>query len=387
MKKSSKKKHTVTQSATPSIPNTTFPQSVFSNTEEFQKNYIPVTSSCIIDERKKTIENAKKVLEDAFGNRYKKIFNEELNSVVGNASWVTQSLNSTEIPLSNSSSVKPWTSDDFLGSNVLPKLNTNVDIPIGDTISNFKKCMANYPQYISVETATVLNIAVALENEVILNNLPDDDKKVITEQLDKQNNNDIIREKFTVKLDDTKDFELIFKVKSKLKIEEQDTTINEIDKMIDKMIGELEKECELKQNSNITIRLFNTVIHPKNPVSTFGVPISIDGELVTNQEEDSGVKIEDGTIKMDTAGRFKYLAGISKNKPTPKYVSSGSEPKKDGDQTIIKSSKNAYEIRLSVIECATDIIKLSNRAYNPEEAITYILKASKDLYKFIENKQ
>ena len=204
--------------------------------------------------------------------------------------------------LNISSSIKQWTPDDFLGSDVISILNETKDIPVYETISNFKKNMVNYPQYVSYETATVLNVAVALENEVLLNNLPDDDKKVINEQLDKQENSNIIREKFTVKLDGTKDFELIFKVTSKLENEdENEDEITEID--LDKLIKKLESYINPTDDKTVTIRLFNAVIHPKIPVSTYGIPIKIDGELFTS-DSPPAITIENNNLNINTGSKI-----------------------------------------------------------------------------------
>ena len=282
--------------------------------------------------------------------------------------------------LNISSSIKQWTPDDFLGSDVISILNETKDIPVYETISNFKKNMVNYPQYVSYETATVLNVAVALENEVLLNNLPDDDKKVIHEQLDKQENSNIIREKFTVKLDGTKDFELIFKVTSKLENEdENEDEITEID--LDKLIKKLESAVDHPTNDKtVTIRLFNAVIHPKIPVSTYGIPIKIDGELFTS-DSPPAITIENNNLNINTGSkdRFQHLAGISTDKPKKTTEDIGSDVKRIIEPNIGKNSnRNAYEIRLSTLELAASSV--GDR--DPDK----ILDTAKKFYKFVENK-
>ena len=82
-----------------------------------------------------------------------------------------------------------------------------------DIYKNFHEKMQTYPAYISMECATTLNVAYATDQSVTLDKLPVNDIEIINQQLDKLKPENIIRDTFTVKLDDTKDFELWFLTK------------------------------------------------------------------------------------------------------------------------------------------------------------------------------
>ena len=262
----------------------------------------------------------------------------------------------------SSASYHQWNPDDFQESDILLPINTSEDIPVSETIFKFKECIKTYPRYVSDDTSTVLNVAVAVNNEVLLDKLPENDKQIINEQLDALKIKNIIRNNFKVNLDADKDFELIFEV-----------------------------EDEDKNITTVRIRLFNSIIHPENPVSDFRVPVNIDGELVTNQSEDTGIKIKDGviTIKDNLKGKFQYLAGISKKIPVYSNIS----PKEHKtniesiDQPVVIKNKNAYEIRLAVLENSIKWMSLEdgNSSYH-KPSTEELLALAKKFYSFVENK-
>lgn len=240
-----------------------------------------------------------------------------------------------------------------------------------DVYKNFHNNMKTYPAYMSVEGATILNVAFATEQSVTLDKFPDNDIKIINQQLDKLENHRIDRSVFTVKLDDTKDFELYF---------------NDVD---------FKLEC-----GGVKIRLFNTVIHPE-PINTIGVPVMIDGKLLV-EASPLDVKVKDGTLELNgVAGRFKYLAGItnkeefkSETPPAKKQVTL-----QENNEPVIIKNKNAYEIRNEVLTNTISWVKWHTDTTialvgkdktvlgEIDRSSERLLSLARKFYDFVENKK
>jgi len=348
MKKGSKK-HTVALSTTSSIDK--FPKT---ETTGYYSN--PYDAAYKILEATAEDNNSQEYCNFKY-EKLDEVFNQKLNEISSSSSNKTTS--KVGVFKDEEAFQKDYTipSSSIGGGCRSDYVNTSTD----DVYKKFHENMKTYPAYISVPCATTLNIAFATAQLVRLKNLPDGDVKIINQQLDKLNNPDIIRDSFSVGMDNTKDFELSFVTKS-------DTTKS--------------------TSETVKIRLFNTVIHPE-PINTIGVPIAIDGELLV-EASPVNVKVKNGTLEINGAkDRFKYLAGITDKE---QFVSEVSTRKKEvlseKNEHIVAKSKNAFEIRLSLVETAADIVKFTNiKGIHTDKAIDKILQAARSLYSFVENKK
>jgi hypothetical protein len=210
-------------------------------------------------------------------------------------------------------------------------------------------------------------------------------------------------------MDNTKDFELWFVTEKSTKIENAPITKQKLDEQInglscgkstnraissdeiDDMISELEDDCDGvtdRKDETLKIRLFNTVIHPE-PINTIGVPLSINGELLV-EANPVDVKVKNGTLELNGAkDRFKFLAGITdKEQFKCESNSQYNVELPENNSPIVIKNKNAYEVRLSLVEIATDIVKSTNYGQlQSGEMVGNVLLAARDLYAFVENKK
>ena len=315
------------------------------------------------EEHAKLIESTPEISNHQY-DKLDAVFNKKLNSI--------------------SSSISCNTNKDTIVSSV-PIVN---GFPETDIYKKFHENMKTYPAYISVEGATLLNVAFATEQPVFLSKLPATDIEAINKQLDKLNNPNIIREHSIVKMDNTKDFELWFVTEKSTKIENAPITKQKLDDTKDFELYFYDINTKL---NNIKIRLFNTVIHPEpiNTINTIGVPLSINGELLV-EASPVDVKVRNGTLEMNWAkDRFKYLAGITDKEQFK--CESNSQYKVElpiTNEPVIIKNKNAYEVRLSLVDTATEIVKITSAGQIlTGEFVFKVLQTAKDLYAFVENKK
>lgn len=288
-----------------------------------------------------------------------------------------------------------------------------------DVYKNFHENMKTYPAYISVEGATLLNVAFATEQPVFLSKLPAADIEIINKQLDKLNNPNIIREHSIVKMDSTKDFELWFLTKKSSKLENAPITKQKLDDQInglscgkstnrsissdeiDDMITELEDDCDGvidRKDETVKIRLFNTVIHPE-PINTIGVPIELDGTILGDTMRPN-VNVHNGILTINNQQtRFKYLAGISSKeeletsimnesvKPQHQYKVELPVATEECGKPVIIKNRNAFEIRLSVLENAIHWSSLEEtKGQYKKPSDDELLSLARKFYDFVENK-
>jgi len=366
MKKGSKK-HTVALSTTSSI-------------DKFPKSEITMSYINPYDEAMKVLEVvAKNDNSQEYCNFNYDKFNDDFNKKLTTLS----------------SSINKYSAEEDM-SNFIESLddrkNNTVTASI-DIYKNFHENMKTYPAYVSVEGATLLNVAFATEQPVFLSKLPTADIEIINKQLDKLNNPNIIREHSIVKMDSTKDFELWFLTKkssapiTKKECNKYGLSSVEVDTLYSELKSEYTAESGKDLDEPVKIRLFNAVIHPE-PINTIGVPVSINGELLV-EAEPIDVKVKDGTLELNGAkDRFKYLAGITNKEEFKSEKSSPHNVKlSNSNEPVIIKNKNAYEIRLSLVDTATEIVKLTKCGQvKTEEFVSEVLQAAKALYEFVENK-
>jgi hypothetical protein len=413
MKKGSKK-HTVTPLATPSIDK--LPKSnsiltdairdakqvykenksintekirsdVYSSTDETHQLWNKQGHMISSDEHKKLLESTPEEPEHNY-NKLDDDFNKKLNNI----------------------------SQSYGGNAMSDYTPTN---PNDDIYKNFHENMKTYPSYISVEGATLLNVAFATEQPVFLSKLPAADIEIINKQLDKLNNPNIIREHSIVKMDSTKDFELWFLTKKSSKLENAPITKQKLDDQInglscgkstnrsissdeiDDMITELEDDCDGvidRKDETVKIRLFNTVIHPE-PINTIGVPIELDGTILGDTMRPN-VNVHNGILTINNQQtRFKYLAGISSKeeletsimnesvKPQHQYKAELPVATEECGKPVIIKNRNAFEIRLSVLENAIHWSSLEEtKGQYKKPSDDELLSLARKFYDFVENK-
>lgn len=205
-------------------------------------------------------------------------------------------------------------------------------------MTNFREKTSNYPKFLSYDGSVVLCVLLSLNNNATANmrSLPLADQEIIKNLLPQN-----IKDKplFEVSFDEEKDFILKFPTENALK-------------------------------DNITIRMFNSIIHPSSKDLHQDVSI-----------EDKGDQIVLGRNTSFNKKNIQKLAGVNKSDENFDQV----EEKPIVSQK--QSGKNAYEIRADVLKMAIEWKVTTHDQYSPWQTEDDVMELAKKFYKFVENKR
>jgi len=311
--------------------------------------------------RSKSLENAKNALVEAFAPAIQKIQAKLPNAMSITIDGNTMSLNENEVKLMDAALTEhkkikgDSPTETGISSDDIDKIvgELNEECGVKETgehnynptksvkeakklIENFREKVAKYPKYISHEGSTVLCVLISVNtsNNINLKGLPLEDRNIILSLLpdDAEKKLKSFDAHISVVFDAEHDFVLTYKVDG----EEQ-----------------------------VTINLFNTVIHPNMANVEVDVPVVKDKDKIS---VGGG-----GNIILDKT-RISKLIGMEphKNNTNEEYI-----PRRQ-----LAGGKNAFEIRNDIMDMALEYSLSNKNPMTPEE----IVGVAKIFYGFVENR-
>ena len=275
--------------------------------------------------RKKALENAKTALAEAFGPAIQKIQAKPSSTETGISS---DDIDELIGELEEENGIKETGEHNYNPTKSVKEAKK--------LIENFREKVAKYPKYISHEGSTVLCVLISVNtsNNINLKGLPLEDRNIILSLLpdDAEKKLKSFDAHISVVFDAEHDFVLTYKVDG----EEQ-----------------------------VTINLFNTVIHPNMANVEVDVPVVKDKDKIS---VGGG-----GNIILDKT-RISKLIGMEphKNNTNEEYI-----PRRQ-----LAGGKNAFEIRNDIMDMALEYSLSNKNPMTPEE----IVGVAKIFYGFVENR-